>query len=257
MRIDGVEIGDMGLRLLQDGTQIPGMPRTRDRIITIPKRPGALDFGAEMEPLMIELSLAAIEDDAAAVQAVVEALKRALLDNGRPKTVMLELNVLPGKCYYVRYSGDMPIYRIAKLGRFTLPVTAYDPRIYALYWESRELSITTTGTLADLEIDGSIMPQTEIEIKLTTTNTNAVTVQIGVGGPLLTFTHATNFANNDVLIIDRDKYMATLNGANALPLLTAGDMEDFVFEAGEDHDLIVTLNAGTADVEARWRPRWQ
>jgi len=263
MRIDGIDIADIGLKLLQEGTQLPGLPATRDRSVVIPMRPGAYDFGADLEPLHFELALGAVVEGQAGnakakVQEVIESLKRLLLDSGRPRAVELELeSVFPDRLYKVRYAGSLPVERIVRLGRFTLPVVAYDPRAYALYWESREQTITTTGTLDHLEVDGSVMPQLEIEVEFTSTSTGNITLQLNTTGPLLTFTGTANFGNGDILLIDRDKYIATLNGDNALPLLTAGDMEDFKFTPGSDHDLTVTLNAGTADVEARWRPRWQ
>jgi phage-related protein len=66
------------------------------------------------------------------LQAKVRALAAHLMDNnGRPQTLELIFDTEPEKRYYVRYAGSLPIQRIVSAGLFTLPLVAYDPFAYS------------------------------------------------------------------------------------------------------------------------------
>ena len=132
IKLGGKTAEELNIRVLID-TQEPILPDTRDRILTIPGRHGAYDFGADLEPRKFELKCALLGATSPSdLQKKVRALAAHLIDeNGRPRTLELIFDTEPEKKYYVRYAGSLPIERIVALGLFTLPLVAYDPYAYS------------------------------------------------------------------------------------------------------------------------------
>ena len=131
--LGGKTASALGLELLQ-GTQRRILPDTRDIVLTIPGRPGAYDFGAEFGVRLFELECllhgAATPEQ---LQIQIRNLTSHLIGvDGRPRTLELIFDDEPDKYYKVRFAGSLPIEQIVSVGRFTLPLVAYDPHAYAL-----------------------------------------------------------------------------------------------------------------------------
>lgn len=131
--IDGKTNIGLGLGFAK-GKMWPGAPSTRDYTVTVPGHAGIYDFGADMGVMPLSLPFVTLEKDAATLQKVIRGLTQTLYDSdGRPKTIEVRFRETPEQWYMARYTGSLPISRIVQstLGRFSLPMTAYDPHAYA------------------------------------------------------------------------------------------------------------------------------
>ncbi len=126
----GVRPQDIGLKVLR-GSVRPILPDTRDRTLVIPGRNGSWDFGSDMEPRYFNLDCQFVTRSASDLQYAVETLARLLVDTyGKPKSIELVFAVHSDRVYTVRYSGSLPIERLVGMGRFNLPLIAFDPYAY-------------------------------------------------------------------------------------------------------------------------------
>lgn len=140
--IGGMTPAQLGLHTLRD-SQRPVAPGTVDTTVSMPGMHGAYDFGATLGPLPLPLDCAFATSSAYELQRLVSKLAQLLIDgNGRPRTLALEYSNRPGQVYYVRYSGTAPIQRIVGLGRFTLPMVAFDPFAYTPF-DTSEINVDT------------------------------------------------------------------------------------------------------------------
>lgn len=140
LTLDGKTPRELGMGVFQK-TQRPILAPTVDNVVTVPYMHGAYDFGATMGPRQFTLECAFITRNYRELQERVSALAGFLLDgDGRPRTMAIVFANQPDRQYMVRYSGDLQIDRIAGLGMFTLPFTAYDPFAYST-WLSNELNV--------------------------------------------------------------------------------------------------------------------
>lgn len=120
----------LGFRILMDTVE-PALPETRDRTLQIDGRHGLYDFGADLAERRFEFPCAMLKADVVALQRAERELTAHLVDGyGRPKTMELIINSEPEKVYTVRYAGSLTPQRMVGLGRFTLPLVAYDPFAY-------------------------------------------------------------------------------------------------------------------------------
>ncbi|SDC70125.1 Phage tail protein [Paenibacillus sp. UNCCL117] len=172
LRIAGRTPAELGM-IVTGRSQRPGLPSTRDNLLAIPGRNGAMDFGADMEPRLFSLDCAIISRNHIELQHRIETFMRLLVDSyGRPRTVELVFEAHPDRVYNVRYSGAMPIDRIAGHGRFMLPLTAYEP--YALGVEQLwEQTVVTSPRAFTIQSAGDI--RTEPVIELTNTGNTTIT----------------------------------------------------------------------------------
>jgi phage-related protein len=131
--LDGSTFASFGLveKIEQD---IPMLSETRDKIVEIPERDGAYDFGADMGPRSFKVPLAWKDEiSTTALQAKIRTFAAFLMDaSGKPRNMVLQFYDETEKYYIVRYSGSLPIQRLLKYGFFDLPLLAYDPFAYAV-----------------------------------------------------------------------------------------------------------------------------
>lgn len=150
LTLDGLTPRQLGMGVFGK-TQRPILSSTVDNIVTVPYMHGAYDFGATMGAKSFELECAFIARDYRELEDRVSNLAAFLLDaDGRPRTMPIIFANQPDRQYTVRYSGDLQIDRVAGLGTFTLPFTAYDPFAYSS-WESTDLNVDSL-VLVDSEI---------------------------------------------------------------------------------------------------------
>lgn len=149
LTLDGKTPRELGMRVLRN-TQRPILSSTVDTVVTVPYMHGAYDFGAHMGPKQFELECAFVAKNSMELQQRVSALAAFLLGpDGRPRTMRVIFANDPLKYYMVRYTGDLQIERIAGLGTFTLPFTAYDPFPYSVDSTSDLLTWDTDYTWDD------------------------------------------------------------------------------------------------------------
>lgn len=172
-RLGGQTARQLGIRMLR-ASQRPILPGTVDRTLGIPGRNGVMDFGADMGARQFNLECAALKQSPAALQQVVTSLAAYLVDQyGKPRTLPLIFDYQPGRLYYVRYSGSLPVDRIVGLGQFTLPLVAFDSYAYAVSDSLLSDMITTSPWEVFIESDGTVVTPTYIE--LTNEGTTTIT----------------------------------------------------------------------------------
>lgn len=222
----GIDPNSIGLRVLRE-TARPGLPSTRDRVLTIPGRNGAWDFGADMEPRSFSLECAFLTRRSTELQQSIETLASLLVDAyGRPKTVELVFSSRPDRSYRVRYSGSLPIQRVAGLGKFSLPMVAFDPYPRSITGSDDVILDSDILLDSDVRLDDqwSFTVSAAGTYQVDNWGTLALEPEIVVSGSFSTLAITSNgktFSYNSAisgqtLTIDCEKMTVKLNGTNAL-----------------------------------------
>ncbi|MFE5392552.1 phage tail domain-containing protein [Bacillus thuringiensis] len=243
LTIDGKSLKQLGLALLP-GFQHPAAPPIRDYTVAIPGRPGAYYFGSDIDPLQFSLPLIIKpQENRFELAAVIRKMVAAFIDPyGKPKEVKLIYDYEPDKYYLVRYSGSLPIERYLRMGKFELPMTAYDPYAYSVAASTDDVrwgdnisfmsdipfgigdssyNVTTPQTL-NIDNFGSLVIRPIIEISGTATSLTLVIK--GESFSIGSFTNST-------ILIDAERYAAIKNGQNFLFQLQ-GNLEKLEFMPG-------------------------
>lgn len=207
-------------------SQRPALPPTVDRSYSVPFMHGAYDFGADLGPRPLPLECAFNERNPYQLQRRISALAEYLLDGeGNPRTIPLIFELQPDRHYMVRYSGQLPVERVAGLGKFSLPFLAYDPFAYSIY-DSDDINVDTP-ILVDTEISldaaynfavngpvalpienyGSLNVKPVIEIA-----GSFSTLSLTVGGVVTTY----NVPMSGTLVLDFQRRTARIGSDNAL-----------------------------------------
>ncbi|AXO97169.1 distal tail protein Dit [Bacillus anthracis] len=140
LTIDGKRISELKLALLP-GFQHPAAPPIRDHAVSIPGRPGAYYFGSDIDPMPFNLPLLVKpQENRFELAVAIRKMVTAFIDPyGKPKEVKLIYDYEPDKYYLARYSGSMPIERYLSMGKFELPMIAYDPHAYSTVESHRDI----------------------------------------------------------------------------------------------------------------------
>lgn len=229
--IDNINIENYGFKVLRDGTESES-PATRDRLVTIPGRDGAYDFGADLESRSFSIALRLkMQPDYKTFKKRMRQLKRLLFNEyGKPKNVTLEWVLNPGTFYIARYSGAFDVERIWTMGDFELPMVAFDPTAYqtiaagnpdAIYGDGTELdmgeyyanpeSVTFTSSPKPVTITNFGDRVIPLDLRITGAVQNPI-IRNETTGQQLTINKVLN--PTDVLAIDGKKGYVTLNGTN-------------------------------------------
>ncbi|MNI66238.1 Phage tail protein [compost metagenome] len=161
------------------------------------------------------------------LQERVSNLAAFLLDaDGRPRTMPIIFANQPDRQYTVRYSGDLQIDRIAGLGTFTLPFTAYDPFAYSI-WESDSLNVDSLISVdSDIYVDTGYVftinnPQTITIYNYGNQNAQPIieisgafsSLSLTVGGVVFIY----NVPMSGTLVLDFKRKTAKIGTTNVLP----------------------------------------
>ncbi|WP_059049067.1 distal tail protein Dit [Paenibacillus senegalimassiliensis] len=131
---------ELGMRVTR-GTQRPVLPPTVDNFVAVPGMHGAWDFGAYMGPRPLALECEFGTRNSFELQRRINVLAAYLLgSDGRPRTMPIIFNNQPDRQIMARYSGEISLERIAGLGKFVLPMIAFDPFAYSVY-ESLDINV--------------------------------------------------------------------------------------------------------------------
>lgn len=228
LTIDGKPLKQLGLALLP-GFQHPAAPPVRDYTVSIPGRPGAYYFGSDIDPLEFNLPLIIKpQEDRYRLSAAIRKMVSVFIDPyGKPKEVKLIYDYEPDKYYLARYSGSMPINRYFSMGKFELPLIAYDPHAYSILqstdeirWQDMvpwmsDIPISYKGTSYTVK-----SPQTLNADNIGSKVVRPI-VEISGSADNLTFTlkgERFSFGSftNSSFLIDAERYTAIKNGQNFL-----------------------------------------
>ncbi|MCC2361668.1 phage tail family protein [Bacillus cereus] len=228
LTIDEKSLNQLGLALLP-GFQHPAAPPIRDYTVSIPGRPGAYYFGSDIDPLEFNLPLIIKpQEDRYKLVSTIRKMVAAFIDPyGKPKEVKLIYDYEPDKYYLARYSGSIPIERYLRMGKFELPMIAYDPYAHSILestkrikWGDRipwmsQIPINlgrasyTINSPQNLSINnyGTVVIRPIIEISGTATSLSLTikNERFSIGS----FTDST-------ILIDAERYTSIKNGQNFL-----------------------------------------
>ncbi|MEC2943435.1 phage tail family protein [Bacillus cereus] len=228
LTIDGKRLNELNLALLP-GFQHPAAPPIRDYTVSIPGRPGAYYFGSDIDPLEFNLPLIIKpQENRFELAAAIRKMVTAFIDPyGRPKVVKLIYDYEPDKYYKVQYSGSLSIDRYFRMGKFELPLIAYDPHPYSIvdstdivlwgdeipFMSDIPLDIgasqfrITSPQLLNIDNFGSKVIRPTIEI-----SGSATSLTLTIQGESFYFGTFTNSS----FLIDAERYAAIKNGQNFL-----------------------------------------
>ncbi|OJD66204.1 phage tail protein [Bacillus sp. N35-10-4] len=247
LTIDGKPLKQLDLALLP-GFQHPAAPPVRDYTVSIPGRPGAYYFGSDIDPLEFNLPLIIKpQEDRYKLATAIRKMVTAFIDPyGKPKEVKLIYDYEPDKYYLARYSGSMPIERYLRMGKFELPMIAYDPHAYSVMkstdkitWGTRipyatqiafsykaGQSIYNVNSPQSLLINniGSLVVRPVIEII-----GKAIGLTLTINGESFSF----GDLNSETLLIDAESYTVIKQGKNYL-FNTTGNLEKLELFPGKN-----------------------
>ncbi|RDW17051.1 hypothetical protein CWR48_15740 [Oceanobacillus arenosus] len=227
LSIDGVHItNDLGLKLLPDSSE-PMLPETRDSSIVIPGMHGQHSFqsylGARVLTPSILIPTQAMYHE---VQRIVRNVSKLILDDwGRPKEVELIYDYEPDMFYRAKYSGNIDVNRIYKLGMFPIPFVADKPWAIAtvenheINWGSDKITFKAPYSFRTVAINDELI--TSPKTLETYINGYALrpTIIISGSGNNVTFRangksfSLKNFSNSS-FVINGENYTILKNGAN-------------------------------------------
>jgi len=228
----------LGLVMLRE-SQRPILPGTMDKTIHIPGRHGAWDFGAELDARTFELECAFVTKNRVELQQRITALAAHLVDSyGRPRKLELRFDVQPDRYWIVRYAGRLPVERVAGLGRFTLPLVAYDPFAYSVVtndevvWGSEVITFEDDYLMG--HTGGQVQTVTSPQSYVVTVMGYAIRPTILVSGSGSNVTISANGKSFSLgsftsanWVINGDNYTVTKDGKNALSEFS-GDFLDLL-----------------------------
>jgi phage-related protein len=124
---NGVPSLSFGVAIALSGIHVPLLPPVKDRIVDIPTRDGAWDYGASYGPMDINLDCFIVEPNHATLMSNAIALG-TLLDvraGARPL-------ILPDRDGYfmARYTGKSDFVPLVSTVKFTIPFVCVDPFIH-------------------------------------------------------------------------------------------------------------------------------
>ncbi|MGI0534939.1 phage tail family protein [Bacillus pfraonensis] len=238
LTIDGKHISELNLSLLREH-QNPAAPATRDNTITIPGMHGAYDFGATLGPREFSLPLhVKLKKETDSLPEAIRKMVMAFIDPyGKPKTVKLIFDYEPDKYYLARYSGSIPIDRYFSMGKFELPLTAYDPHAYSVFDTSGDvLWGDDIPFMSDIPFgigDFSYEVTTPTTVQIENVGSLVVRPIITITGSASSMTLTTNgksfsvgpFPEGANLLIDSQHYVVTRDGQNYISKMTGDFLE--------------------------------
>lgn len=233
--LGGKTARELGLIMLRE-SQRPILAPTVDRTLVIAGRHGAYDFGADLAPKEFNLECAIIKRSPVGLQTAIEVLGTHLLDSsGRPRRLDLVFDLRSDRAYSVRLSGQLSIERIVGVGKFTLPLVAYDPFSYSLDDTSNinvdsNMSVDsnlpiefeysyqiTSPTAVDINNFGALAARPIVEITGSFTS-----LSLTLGGKTLAYNAPVT---NQTLVLNFENYTAKIGSTNVLGNIS-GDFFD-------------------------------
>ncbi|PPA70032.1 phage tail domain-containing protein [Jeotgalibacillus proteolyticus] len=225
--IDDYLLQDDGLIITLDSEESL-LPPVRNNSVTIPGRPGAYDFGGEFDVRPFNLICVKFSDSHTNFKFDTRKFSGRFKDQyGKLKTVKLRFGDEPDKFYWVRLTSGIPIEKLAKNGRFVLPLTAYDPAAYSIVtsdevtWGSTELTFASSYEFGHMGtgVVNVTAPQT---INYTVTG-DYLKPKIEITGSATSLTISANGRSislpsfsNVTWVIDGEMYDVLKNGQNAI-----------------------------------------
>lgn len=130
--IDDIKLQDAFDLVVTLRSQEPILPSIRTLTTTIPDRHGSYNYGSYIESREFDLDCFFKKMSFTELKRQSRELLKLFLDQyGRPKKVKLRFGDEPEKFYMVQVSSGIPLDRLIGVGKFSIPLTAFDPYAYA------------------------------------------------------------------------------------------------------------------------------
>lgn len=239
--LDGYKLSHFGL--IGEKQTNPMTPNFSNKTLSVPGRDGLYNFGTEINEKPLTFNIVAIDKNSNLLQVKLREFARFLVDDyGKPREIKLAYDYEPDKYYLAMLSAPIDPDRAARVGKFTLSLTAYDPYAYSVVyadeirWGSNVITFQshyklghsgsdgvktiTAPTTLNIYTDG-LANKPVIEIAGSATNlklsTNGYEINLG------TFTN-TSWA------IDCETYTVKKNGVNTF----LANFRDFILLKGNN-----------------------
>jgi len=126
--LDGKRPSELGFVVLA-GHKNDILPEVESVTVSIPGKHGLYYLDSRFNARTFEIPCGIVQQKTwGDLQQIVRGIASFFVDPyGKPREIKLKFDYEPDKFYIVRYSGSLPIERLVRLGKFTLPLTAYDP----------------------------------------------------------------------------------------------------------------------------------
>ncbi|PEM49104.1 distal tail protein Dit [Bacillus wiedmannii] len=263
LTIAGKRLSQLNLALLP-GYQHPASPPIRDYTVSIPGRPGAYYFGSDTDPLQFNLPLIIKpQKDRYSLATAIRKMVAVFIDPyGRPKTVKLIFDYEPDKYYLVRYSGSIPIDRYFSMGKFELPLIAYDPHAYSIIESTEEVMWgDDIPFMSDILFGGNdssyvvTEPQnlsvknagTKVSRPVVEISGSATSLTLNMNGEVFSFGTFTD----STFVIDAEKYAVIKDGKNFLFQLK-GNLEKLDLKPGAN---VVQIGGSNLNINIAFKYR--
>lgn len=240
---DGIHCSTFGVGM--KSKKRPFLPATVDRLETIPSRPGAYDFGAELGPRYFELECGVLESSIPALRDKLRLIAQWLnpLKGAKP----LVFDDEPDKTYYARYSGQIGLDQLARSARFTIPFICADPFAYGVeVFTNKDMAVGNSTML--ITNDGTYAAPIEITI-VGRSNTVNPTVILGTKN----IKYMGTIPQDESVVIDTGKMTASKAGENVLNLISGTFL---TLAPGENIISYADEGVNSALVTVKHKGRW-
>lgn len=230
------------LRLLKSPVSL--LPATRDRVIVLPGRHGALRLPPDFAERNLSLVCWLEARSASELHTRFERL-RAWLNPLRGEQKLL-FDYVPGRYYLATWAGSGLDAEIkARQGLFTLEMVCPDPFSYAA--EEKQVAFSAANAVVNNAGTHEALPVFAVSF-----TTAASEWRVTLGARYLRVVHA--FKLGDTLDVDSATGKVLINGVTALDKLDWQNSEFFALPPGQS--TLGIMPAGVCTATVRFRERW-
>lgn len=253
MLFNGVDTGAAPYGLILEKRRMALIPKTRDRAVAIPNRPGSHDFGTDLGERDIEIEGFIAQSTNAALEAAIPAIAQLFDPTNESGTdrgfKQLIFDTLSDRYFLAKLTGEPIVERMVTTGKVKLTMRCADPFAYSVaqYTPSAaasSLAITPGGTYRTFPV---------VEITAGVGYTGTVTLTNGLTAEAISWTGT--LINGDILKFDMGTFRAYVNGVVSMAGLSTGSAW-FPLYPNLAQTLTVTGLGTVSLLKAPYRYRW-
>jgi len=215
------------------------LPPLSSRLLTVPDRVGAYDFGVEIgtREIAVDVTIngASLEDLRAKVREIA-----AWLFHKDVKPLVFSDE--PDKTYYARVAGSTDLDQIVTHGQGTITFLCPDPHAEGMNRSQTIVSgdtITNSGTIEVYPVVTVMFPAAATNLKL-------------IKGFEQVYIKSS-FAAGDVLVLDHKKALVTLNGSPSMPTI---DLSTVFFPLDVGGTVLTFEPNASVSVQVDFKEKW-
>lgn len=276
MTFNGIDTGAAPYGLILEHRHVALIPKTRDRAVMIPGRPGSHDFGTELGERSIlidgyisQTTNANLEAAVPAIASLFDPTNEAGSDRGYKQLIF---DTQPDRYYLAKLTGEPQVDRNATTATLTLQLRCADPFAYALAATVATGAVAVIGGLDVGLIDVGLLDiAPSVSLTVTTGGTYRtdavidVTMAGGYTGPLIVVSLTTGqwvswngtLAPSDAFTVDGTTQRAYVNGVLSMSGVVSGSRWPQLLAA--QSNLIQVLGPSPTlitSISVTYRNRW-